>query len=130
MHCTQATRSDETSSTTLSPLCASKLYVHLIALPLRIGRTWAHKTFGCAIGSVLQPQRLAALQALPVTLCCNLASASMPFLTIAGRNDATSSESSVGHAHPSKRRRSMSTFFHPSVHLRQGGTSSECEAVP
>jgi hypothetical protein len=126
MHCTQATRSDGVSSSTLPSLCASKLYVHLMALSLHINRTWAQKTYGCTAGSVLQPLRLQPLQALPVTLCCNLTFASMPFLTSAVRNDATSSESGVGHAHPSKRRRSMLTVFHPSAHLRQGGTSSEC----
>jgi len=69
---------------------------------------------------------LPPLQALPVTLCCNLTSASMPFLTSAVRNDATSNENGVGHAHSSKRRRSMSTVFHPSAHLRRVGTFSEC----
>ncbi len=104
--------------------------MNFTALPLRIGRTWAQKTYDCTTGPVLQPQRLAT----PASTACDALLqpdiASMPFLTSAGRIDAASSESGVGHAHPSKRRRSISTVFHPSAHLRQGGTSSECEAVP
>jgi len=51
---------------------------------------------------------LQTVHALPATLCCKLTSASMPFLTSAARNEATSSDSGAGNAHPSKRMSSMS----------------------
>jgi hypothetical protein len=98
--------------------------------PCALNAPGLRKHLAAQLGQSCSLSALPPLQALPVTLCCNLISASMPFLTSAGRNDATSSESGVGHAHPSKRRRSMLTVFHPSAHLRQGGTASEREAVP
>ena len=116
---------DRASSSTWPSCCAWKQYRYFTGLPLRIKRTRAQKTSGRATVPVLQPQRLATPASTAVTLCCSRTSASMPFLTSAGRNDATGSESGVGRAHPSKRRRSMLTFFQPSAHLRQGDTGSE-----
>ena len=59
-------------------------------------------------GQFLQLSAMQTVHALPVTLCCNLTSASMPFLTSAARNDAASRDSGAGSAHPSKQMSSMS----------------------
>ena len=70
-------------------------------------------------GQFLQLSALQTVHGMPATLCCKLTSASMPFLTSAARNEATSSDSGAGNAHPSKRMSSMSTVHGP-AHLRQG----------
>jgi len=99
-------------------------------LPLRDDRTWAQNTFGCAGGQFLQLSALQTVHGMPVTLCCNLTFASMPFLTSAARNDAASSESGAGIAHPSKQTPSMSTVHGPVAHLRQGAQLESARQYP
>ncbi len=106
-------RAPQSSRGTLQP-CPCALNAHGFRKHLA-----AQLGLSCSLSALPPLQALACDALLQPDLCKHA-------VPDEGRNDATSSESGVGRAHPSNRRRSMLTVFHPSAHLRRGGTSSEC----